>query len=137
MKFLSALLALVAAGSAVAFAPAPIVTRSTVSVQMAASEEFYIDDERRFLMNLLMVGAGAVTVGGFGIPYILFFVPPVRTNRSSHQSKAFCVCGNWDCVPIRNAHELYKPYGDPSCCLLPFLGCVSKLVLIDGTVSHQ
>mmetsp|Transcript_26112 Transcript_26112/g.67304 ORF Transcript_26112/g.67304 Transcript_26112/m.67304 type:complete len:212 (-) Transcript_26112:143-778(-) len=76
MKFLSALLALVAAGSAVAFAPAPIVTRSTVSVQMAASEEFYIDDERRFLMNLLMVGAGAVTVGGFGIPYILFFVPP-------------------------------------------------------------
>jgi len=79
MKLLSAVVALVAAGSAAAFAPAPRLagTRSgSVSTQMAASDEFYIDDERRFIMNLIMVGAGGVTVAGFGIPYILFFLPP-------------------------------------------------------------
>jgi len=79
MKLLSAVVALVAAGSAAAFAPAPLLagTRSSsVSTQMAASDEFYIDDERRFIMNLIMVGAGGVTVAGFGIPYILFFLPP-------------------------------------------------------------
>jgi cytochrome b6-f complex iron-sulfur subunit len=44
--------------------------------KMAASEELYIDDERRFLMNLIVVGSTAVTVGAFGIPYIAFFFPP-------------------------------------------------------------
>ena len=43
---------------------------------MAASEELYIDEERRFLMNLILLGSGALTVGAIGIPYILFFVPP-------------------------------------------------------------
>jgi len=76
MKLLSAVVALIAAGSAAAFAPAPLATRGSVSTQMAASEELYIDDERRFLMNLIMVGAGGVTVAAFGIPYILFFLPP-------------------------------------------------------------
>ena len=78
MKLLSATVALIAAGSAAAFAPAPLATRSSrsVSVQMAASEEFYIDDERRFLMNLIMFGAGGLSVASFGIPYILFFFPP-------------------------------------------------------------
>jgi cytochrome b6-f complex iron-sulfur subunit len=76
MKLLSAVVALIAASSASAFAPAPIVTRSAVATQMAAAEELYIDDERRFVMNLIMVGAGSVTVVGFGLPYLLFFMPP-------------------------------------------------------------
>lgn len=76
MKLLSAVVALIAASSASAFAPVPIVTRSAVATRMATAEEFYIDDERRFLMNVIMVGAGGVVVAGFGIPYILFFFPP-------------------------------------------------------------
>lgn len=76
MKFVSAILALCAA-SAAAFAPAQVnVRRNAVAPQMAAAEELYIDEERRFLMNLIVVGSGALTVGAFGIPYILFFVPP-------------------------------------------------------------
>jgi cytochrome b6-f complex iron-sulfur subunit len=43
---------------------------------MAAAEEYYIDEERRFLMNLILVGSAALTVGAIGVPYIAFFVPP-------------------------------------------------------------
>ena len=43
---------------------------------MAAEGELYIDQERRNLMNLILVGSAAVTVGGLGVPYILFFLPP-------------------------------------------------------------
>ena len=76
MKFLSAILALCAA-SVAAFAPAQVnVRRNAVATQMAADEGLYIDEERRFLMNLIVVGSGALTVGAIGIPYILFFVPP-------------------------------------------------------------
>ena len=76
MKFVSALLALCAA-SVAAFAPAQVnVRRNAVATQMAAAEELYVDEERRFLMNLIVVGSGALTVGAIGIPYILFFVPP-------------------------------------------------------------
>lgn len=78
MKFVSAVLALCAA-SATAFAPAQVNVRrnnAVVAPQMAATEELYIDEERRFLMNLIVVGSGALTVGAIGIPYILFFVPP-------------------------------------------------------------
>lgn len=76
MKLLSLVTALVAAGSATAFAPAKVASRSLVSTNMAAEGEYYIDEERRFLMNLILVGSGAVTVGAIGIPYIAFFVPP-------------------------------------------------------------
>lgn len=76
MKFVSAVFALCAA-TAAAFAPAQVnVRRNAVAPQMAATEELYIDEERRFLMNLIVVGSGALTVGAIGIPYILFFVPP-------------------------------------------------------------
>jgi cytochrome b6-f complex iron-sulfur subunit len=77
MKLLSITLALIVA-SASAFAPTPMGSRSRVATtnNMAASEELYIDDERRFLMNLIVVGSTAVTVGAFGIPYIAFFFPP-------------------------------------------------------------
>jgi cytochrome b6-f complex iron-sulfur subunit len=76
MKLLSLVTALVAAGSAVAFAPAKMGARTAVSTKMAAAEEFYIDEERRFLMNLILLGSSAVTVAAFGIPYLAFFVPP-------------------------------------------------------------
>jgi len=77
MKLLSLFLSLMA-GSAMAFAPSNTASRSTAvtTMNMAASEELYIDEERRFLMNLILLGSGALTVGAIGIPYILFFVPP-------------------------------------------------------------
>ena len=77
MKILSVVVALTAAASAYAFAPAPVMgTRAVTNARMAAAEEFYIDEERRFLMNLILVGSAAVTVGGLAVPYIAFFVPP-------------------------------------------------------------
>ena len=75
MKLLSVTLALLVA-SATAFAPSPMSSRAATTSKMAASEELYIDDERRFLMNLIVVGSTAVTVGAFGIPYVAFFFPP-------------------------------------------------------------
>ena len=75
MKLLSVTLALLVA-SASAFAPNTMGSRAMTTSKMAASEELYIDDERRFLMNLIVVGSAAVTVGAFGIPYVAFFFPP-------------------------------------------------------------
>ena len=76
MKILSVVVALTTAASAFAFAPSPMGTRAVTVSKMAASEEFYIDEERRFLMNLILLGSAAVTVGGLAVPYIAFFVPP-------------------------------------------------------------
>lgn len=76
MKLLSVVIALVAAASTSAFAPSPMGTRAVTATSMAASEEFYIDEERRFLMNLILAGSAAVTVGGLAVPYIAFFFPP-------------------------------------------------------------
>merc|ERR1719203_922212 len=66
-------------GTSAAFAPAPPVNirQGNVAVASAASgEEFYIDQNRRNLMNLILVGSSAVTVGGLAVPYVLFFLPP-------------------------------------------------------------
>jgi cytochrome b6-f complex iron-sulfur subunit len=76
MKLLSLFTALFTAGSAVAFAPAKMGARTVLSTNMAASEELYIDEERRFLMNLILVGSSTVTLGAMGFPYIAFFFPP-------------------------------------------------------------
>merc|ERR1719343_1355011 len=73
MKVVSILLAM--AASAAAFVPAPTVPRTVTSVNVAAGET-YIDEERRFVMNLILLGSAGVTVGGLAAPYILFFVPP-------------------------------------------------------------
>jgi cytochrome b6-f complex iron-sulfur subunit len=80
MKFL-ALLSAALIGSANAFAPAPINvqqrSQAVAPVSMAAAEgEFYIDQNRRNLMNLILVGSAAVTIGGLAVPYVLFFLPP-------------------------------------------------------------
>jgi cytochrome b6-f complex iron-sulfur subunit len=77
MKLFS-VLSMALVGSAAAFAPAPVPVRSSAvaPVQMAAEGELYIDSNRRTLMNLILVGSAAVTVGGLGVPYILFFLPP-------------------------------------------------------------
>jgi len=79
MKLLSCIASLMAFGSAAAFAPTPQVAGGTrVSTQRAASasDELYIDMDRRNIMNLILVGSAAVTVGGLAVPYIAFFVPP-------------------------------------------------------------
>jgi cytochrome b6-f complex iron-sulfur subunit len=77
MKLLSLITALFVSGSAVAFAPAKMgAVRNTVATSMAASEELYIDEDRRFLMNLIVLGSATLSVGAIGIPYIAFFVPP-------------------------------------------------------------
>merc|ERR1711920_262104 len=53
----------------------PTVSRTVTSLNVAAGET-YIDEERRFVMNLILLGSAGVTVGGLAVPYILFFVPP-------------------------------------------------------------
>jgi len=81
MKLLS-LLSAALIGSSAAFAPTrvnapPRASSSIAPVSMSAAEgEYYIDQERRNLMNLILVGSAAVTVGGLAVPYVLFFVPP-------------------------------------------------------------
>ena len=79
MKLVALLSAALISGCS-AFAPAPINVQQRSSalapMEMAAGGELYIDQNRRNLMNLILVGSAAVTVGGLGVPYILFFVPP-------------------------------------------------------------
>lgn len=81
MKLIS-LLSAALIGSSVAFVPTrvnspPRTSSSIAPVSMSAAEgEYYIDQERRNLMNLILVGSAAVTVGGLAVPYVLFFVPP-------------------------------------------------------------
>lgn len=78
MKFVSLLSIL---GSAVGFIPAPVhqTRSSTLPTEMVATgdgSEYYIDQNRRNLMNSILVGSAAVTVGGLAGPYLAFFVPP-------------------------------------------------------------
>ena len=78
MKLFPAL-SLAIAGSTNAFAPTAVhINRAQVTpVSMSTAEgEFYIDQNRRNLMNLILVGSAALTVGGLAVPYVLFFVPP-------------------------------------------------------------
>ncbi len=74
----STILSIAIFGSASAFIPSPVsFTRTGVTTNMVATEgEFYIDQNRRNLMNLILVGSAAVTVGGIAVPYVTFFVPP-------------------------------------------------------------
>ena len=76
MKLLSLVASFAAFSSAFGFAPAPITTSRVSTSLNAGAEELYIDQDRRNLMNLILVGSAAVTVGGLGLPYIYFFYPP-------------------------------------------------------------
>jgi cytochrome b6-f complex iron-sulfur subunit len=76
MKLLSIVTSAVVMGSALGFAPSAKI-HSVSTLKAAASEEFYIDQDRRNLMNLILVGSATVTVGGLGIPFISFFLPPI------------------------------------------------------------
>jgi cytochrome b6-f complex iron-sulfur subunit len=81
MKLLS-IAALIAAGSVSAFAPSTFTsskgrTSSSVVPRMAGADaEFYIDMDRRNLMNLILLGSATVTVGTLAVPFIAFFLPP-------------------------------------------------------------
>jgi cytochrome b6-f complex iron-sulfur subunit len=114
MKFLSSIIALLAAGSASAFAPlAPVRSshgKALAPLQSAATEELYIDEERRFIMNVIMVGAGLTSVAGFGIPYILFFFPP-GSGGGAGGTTAKDALGN---DIVASAYLSSKPAGDRS-----------------------
>jgi cytochrome b6-f complex iron-sulfur subunit len=115
MKFLSSVIAFLAAASASAFAPVAPVRSSShgkalAPLQAAAAEEYYIDDERRFVMNVIMVGAGLTSVAAFGIPYILFFFPP-GTGGGAGGTVAKDALGN---DIVASAYLSSKPAGDRS-----------------------
>jgi cytochrome b6-f complex iron-sulfur subunit len=77
MKLLSITAALLSLSSALGFAPASMGSSSRVATSMnAAAEELYIDQDRRNIMNLILVGSAGVTIAGLGVPYVLFFLPP-------------------------------------------------------------
>ena len=76
MKLLSITAALLSLSSAFGFAPTSTHSSRAVTSLNAAAEELYIDQDRRNLMNLILVGSAGLTVAGLGVPYILFFVPP-------------------------------------------------------------
>ena len=77
MKVLSGIVALLASAATNAFAPVatPMNVQRSTSLQMAETAD-YIDMDRRVLMNLILVGSAAVTVGGLAVPFIAFFIPP-------------------------------------------------------------
>merc|ERR1719461_203042 len=58
-----------------AFSTNNAVQRTSLQAS-AAGEEFYIDQNRRNIMNLILVGSAGLTIAGIVIPYILFFYPP-------------------------------------------------------------
>jgi len=54
-------------------------SRTSTAIRMAEAvtdDEFYIDMNRRNIMNLILLGSAGLTVGGLAVPYIAFFVPP-------------------------------------------------------------
>ena len=77
MKLLSITAALLSLSSALGFAPSTMGSTGRVTTSMnAAAEELYIDQDRRNIMNLILVGSAGVTIAGLGVPYVLFFLPP-------------------------------------------------------------
>eukprot|EP00593_Proboscia_inermis_P000219 CAMPEP_0171293392 /NCGR_PEP_ID=MMETSP0816-20121228/1614_1 /TAXON_ID=420281 /ORGANISM="Proboscia inermis, Strain CCAP1064/1" /LENGTH=211 /DNA_ID=CAMNT_0011764189 /DNA_START=36 /DNA_END=668 /DNA_ORIENTATION=- len=111
MKSFSVFITILATASA--FAPTPIknVQRNAVALQMAnADAEFYIDQERRNVMNLILVGSAGVTIAGLAIPFIAFFVPP-GSGGGAGGSAAKDALGNG--IQLKDYLEL-KPAGDRS-----------------------
>jgi Rieske Fe-S protein len=78
MKILSVAYIILSAATAFGFEPslqAPTSNRVATSLNMAA-DQLYIDQNRRNVMNLILVGSAGVTVAGLGLPYLYFFMPP-------------------------------------------------------------
>eukprot|EP00543_Licmophora_paradoxa_P000505 CAMPEP_0202445192 /NCGR_PEP_ID=MMETSP1360-20130828/4068_1 /ASSEMBLY_ACC=CAM_ASM_000848 /TAXON_ID=515479 /ORGANISM="Licmophora paradoxa, Strain CCMP2313" /LENGTH=212 /DNA_ID=CAMNT_0049061377 /DNA_START=178 /DNA_END=813 /DNA_ORIENTATION=+ len=111
MKLISVVFAVFATGVS-AFAPAAPAasTRAVTAVNMAAAEELYIDENRRFVMNLILLGSAGVTVGALGVPYILFFLPP-GTGGGGGGSPAKDALGN---DLFASEYLASKPAGDRS-----------------------
>jgi cytochrome b6-f complex iron-sulfur subunit len=114
------LLGLFSAASSVSAFVAPfsqnavVGTRSQIPSSTSAVEEngndLYIDEERRSLMNLIVLGSTAVTVGALGIPYLAFFFPP-SSGDGATGAPAKDALGN-DIVAA--AYLNSKPAGDRS-----------------------
>lgn len=45
-----------------------------------------IDQNRRNLLNTIVLGSAAVTVGGIAVPYFSFFVPPTASGDSANKA---------------------------------------------------
>jgi len=82
MKYATSLLVLGYIDVIASFAPKPSNSVKGTPIKSASIEENTIDEERRLLMNLLVVGPALVTIGAFGIPYVAFFVPPGTAGRA-------------------------------------------------------
>lgn len=84
MKFLNTFFTILALyHGAAAFAPTvnpKAITRLQASEIFENGDNNYIDQERRNLMNWILVGSAAATVGGLAVPYLSFFVPPVSSS---------------------------------------------------------
>lgn len=111
MKVICVLLALVSTASAFLPAKQTKIRSNAVSLKQAdADAEFYIDQERRNIMNLILVGSSAVTIAGLGIPFVAFFVPPGSGGGSGGVS-AKDALGN---DIMKDAYLASKPAGDRS-----------------------
>ncbi len=71
---------------------------------------YYINEERRSLMNLILVSSVAVTVGGLAVPYFAFFMPPSATGGSG-ETTAKDAIGN---EIITSQYLEHKQAGDRS-----------------------
>jgi cytochrome b6-f complex iron-sulfur subunit len=89
MKLLVTLTTLLATGNtASAFVSTTSMMRPSYAIIALKASEIvnendsatYIDQERRNLMNWILVGSASATVGGLAVPYLSFFVPPVPSN---------------------------------------------------------
>eukprot|EP00977_Amphora_coffeiformis_P026928 scaffold31792_cov168-Amphora_coffeaeformis.AAC.4 len=72
-----------------------------------------IDQDRRNLLNMIVLGSAAVTVGGIAVPYLAFFMPPTDSAGDS-ANKALVAL---DAVGREISAEAYlqaKPPGDHS-----------------------
>ena len=91
MKIIAPIAVFLLASSAFAFTPLSPISGSrnaiTTQIASATTEEYYIDDQRRMVMNLLMVGTGGLTVVGFGLPFVLFFFPPGAGSATAGPAK--------------------------------------------------
>jgi cytochrome b6-f complex iron-sulfur subunit len=56
----------------------------SITTNKAATDEnmYYINEDRRGLMNLILVSSLAVTIGGMAVPYFAFFMPPREAGGS-------------------------------------------------------